>query len=193
MKIILVRHGETDYNKNRKIQGSINIPLNETGRQQAKNAAQQLKNISIDSVYSSTLDRAIETAKILVTHSENTLEVQQDKRLVERSYGIFEGISFQSYDAMDEVERESNLEEASVVADRITNFLNEKYESHQTILVVAHGACIRLFLESKRLIPTRKEIYSDLSRYEKYRYINNTAFITIEYDGESFKLISFGE
>jgi|GEM_PF-279373 len=89
----LIRHGETAWNAKQKLQGWVNIPLNEVGRQQAQNLQRffQLENIcaQFDTVISSDLDRAIETATIALEHRQ--LPVLTDERLRERSYGIYEG------------------------------------------------------------------------------------------------------
>ena len=66
MKIYFVRHGETDWNKDRKIQGQVNISLNEFGRHLARETAKGLKEIPFDVCFTSPLDRARETAEIIL-------------------------------------------------------------------------------------------------------------------------------
>ena len=70
MKIYFVRHGETDWNKDRKIQGQVNIALNEFGRHLARETAKGLKDIPFDVCFTSPLDRAKETAKIILEGRE---------------------------------------------------------------------------------------------------------------------------
>ena len=65
MKLWITRHGQTDFNKNKIMQGNVNIPLNETGRAQAAEVREMLKGISFDAVISSPMDRAVETASII--------------------------------------------------------------------------------------------------------------------------------
>lgn len=77
MKILLVRHGETDFNKNKLIQGHSDIVLNETGKEQAINAGQKITNFDIDAVFSSPLKRALETARLMLDNSNNS----QNERL----------------------------------------------------------------------------------------------------------------
>ena len=92
-RIIAIRHGETDWNVATRIQGSTDIPLNETGRQQATQAAMGLKDEAIDAIYSSHLSRAHDTAKAIATH--HGLIVHTEPDLQERQFGHFEGLSWQ--------------------------------------------------------------------------------------------------
>ena len=69
-EIYLVRHGETDWNNNGRFQGHINISLNEEGKIQAQKAYERLKTIDFDLIYSSDLERAAETARIINAHRE---------------------------------------------------------------------------------------------------------------------------
>ena len=89
----LVRHGETDWNDAGRIQGHTDIPLNETGRRQARNVARRLASQSFAAVYASDLSRARETAEIIA--AEHCLPVQTDARLRERCHGQLEGYFYQ--------------------------------------------------------------------------------------------------
>ena len=89
-KVILVRHGETDWNRENRIQGGWDIPLNERGKEQAKDIALKLDNTIIHYIYSSRLSRAYETAvEIAKLHK---LEVMTDRRLDELKQGKWEGM-----------------------------------------------------------------------------------------------------
>lgn len=92
MQLTLVRHGETEWNRLRKCQGTSDIPLNETGRGQAKKLAESLRNEKIDAVFSSGLKRASETAEEIAGH--HRLEVGIDERFREMDQGDFEGVEF---------------------------------------------------------------------------------------------------
>jgi len=89
-EIILVRHGETDWNRENRVQGNVNTPLNDKGIRQAAELAQRLSNISIDCVFSSRLRRAHHTA--LTIARPHHLEVQVDERLDELNQGKWEGM-----------------------------------------------------------------------------------------------------
>ena len=91
MKVYLVRHGETDGNLARRMQGSVDTPLNSRGREQAAITAEALKNVSFDRAFCSLLCRTKETAEIILGNRPTPLE--QDARLMEIAFGEAEGRS----------------------------------------------------------------------------------------------------
>ena len=90
MELYLIRHGETDWNKQKRMQGQTDIPLNEYGRKLAHITAEAISDIDFDIVYSSPLIRAKETAEIL-TGGRN-IHITTDERLKEISFGNDEGV-----------------------------------------------------------------------------------------------------
>jgi uncharacterized phosphatase len=90
--LYLVRHGETDWNRERRLQGSIDVPLNDDGRHQASRVAERLSVLSLDAVVSSPLARAHETAQIIAVRL-GLPRPSLESGLVERSYGIAEGMT----------------------------------------------------------------------------------------------------
>jgi probable phosphoglycerate mutase len=89
-RLILVRHGETDWNKAGRFQGQIDIPLNSNGRAQAAAARDFLKDIPIDRAWSSTLSRPTETAQIIL-EAHPDVPLTQIDGLVEIGHGLWEG------------------------------------------------------------------------------------------------------
>ena len=89
-RIILVRHGETDWNKEGRFQGQIDIPLNEAGKNQAQKASNYLKSIDFNKAYSSSMSRPLETAKIILGKKSN-LSILKIDELSEISHGLWEG------------------------------------------------------------------------------------------------------
>ena len=89
-RIFLVRHGETNWNKEGRFQGQINIPLNNNGKNQAKKASEYLNEINFNKAFSSSMDRPYETAQIILQNSSN-IEITKIKELVEISHGLWEG------------------------------------------------------------------------------------------------------
>ncbi len=89
-RIFLIRHGETNWNKEGRFQGQINIPLNNNGKDQAKKASKFLNEIKFNKAFSSSMDRPYETAKIILQNKPD-IEIKRIENLVEISHGLWEG------------------------------------------------------------------------------------------------------
>jgi probable phosphoglycerate mutase len=89
-RILLIRHGETDWNVEGRIQGHLQIPLNRRGRAQAELLAAHLQGTRFDAVYSSDLVRALQTAQAIVRYSRR--EIREDVRLREWDLGVLAGL-----------------------------------------------------------------------------------------------------
>lgn len=144
MEILITRHGETDWNKEHRLQGKADISLNETGIEQAKQTRDLLKNEQFDLIISSPLKRAKETAEII--KGTRDIEIVYDNGIVERDFGEFEGktkaefdyMGFWSYIQNNQYEKAENIRE---FCNRIYARLDEikaKY-SGKRILIIAHG------------------------------------------------------
>ncbi len=93
LELWLIRHGETDSNRERKIQGHSDVPLNSLGLEQAKKLAKRISKHKFDKIYSSDLQRALVTAKIVFPEQEIIL----DKRLREINLGDYEGRHYDKF------------------------------------------------------------------------------------------------
>ena len=94
-RILMIRHGETEWNKARKIMGWADIPLNETGREQAGRIGIILKKLyEIEAIYSSDLSRAVETAEIIRSSSCPTAEIMETRAFREMNPGAFSGYRY---------------------------------------------------------------------------------------------------
>jgi len=150
--LVLVRHGETDWNREGRWQGHSDTALNDTGRAQARRVAEQLQDV--DAVYSSDLARARETADIVA--AELGLPVREDERLRERSFGAWEGLTAPEIEERftDELARwrageghgAADAEPFDAFANRVRSFLDDAIARHtnETALIVAHGGSIRV-------------------------------------------------
>jgi broad specificity phosphatase PhoE len=150
--LLLVRHGETDWNRDGRWQGHSETHLNDVGREQARTVAAELDNVDV--VYSSDLTRARETAEIIA--ESLGLEVRVDPRLRERSFGAWEGLTAAEIesDFRDAHTRwlagngpgADDAEPFDTFGARVGAFLAEVLERHpdDTVLVVAHGGSIRV-------------------------------------------------
>ena len=94
-RLVLIRHGLTYWNVKKKMQGQVNIPLNQTGIQQAKQLSESLKDYHFDVCYSSPLDRAYMTAKLAL--KDRDVPIHKDLRLVEHGYGLLESHSYKHW------------------------------------------------------------------------------------------------
>ena len=150
MKIWVTRHGQTDLNKKKLMQGRINAPLNETGRQQAREARERLGDFKFDAVYASPLDRAVETASIIGGVPRE--EVIIDPRIIEVDFGKYEskpyafmGFPMQFYWTFPEVFRcPKSVETIPSMVARSREFLAElETKDYENVLIVCHGGIIR--------------------------------------------------
>jgi probable phosphoglycerate mutase len=94
IRLLLVRHGETEWNRLRRFQGRTDLPLNDRGRDQAMSLALALKEEPIAAIYTSSLLRAVETARIIQTYHP-AIPLYQDEGLMEMDLGDFEGMEAQ--------------------------------------------------------------------------------------------------
>jgi len=144
MKLYLVRHGETDYNIEKKILGNTDLSLNAEGIKQGYYLKELLKNENIDIIISSPFLRSKQTAEIINENFE--LEIQFDDRICERNYGEFEGISIIDFDFVSFWEYNSKRigtsETTEKFVNRVFDFLNDLKETYngKKILIVAHGS-----------------------------------------------------
>ena len=90
MKIILVRHGQTEFNEKEVFRGHVDIPLDELGRKQARAAAEGIHSFNIQRIYSSPLQRALETAQII--GKKTGLQPRTDQDLIDLDYGVWQGL-----------------------------------------------------------------------------------------------------
>lgn len=153
--LALVRHGETDWNKQRRIQGRTDIPLNDTGRQQAASTGELLAHPESGpwgAVYASPLGRAIETAAIIAEQVGIAAPLIEDG-LWERSFGEAEGMTAaeieERWPDRHGIPGAETLEELAVrAACAIESLYLEHEESHSGgAIVVAHGAMLRAGIE----------------------------------------------
>ena len=147
--ILLVRHGETDWNRDRRVQGHSDTPLNDTGRAQARALAEELAHEPIDAVYSSDLLRAHETARIVA--ASKGLAVTAIRDLRERHFGTWEGLTDgEIFTRFPEAVTGSwgDGETKEEMARRVSDALHRIAEAHPRgrVLVVSHGGPLRSVL-----------------------------------------------
>jgi len=187
--IYLIRHGRTDWNDKKLIQGHLDIPLNSEGKTTAREIAKELRKIKFDKIYSSDSLRASQTAEIIAL--EHQLTVKTTNALRERNFGKIEGKSHDEFkkidpilDSLDHKTRYSykfsnnmTMESDEEVMTRFLMFLREIAVGNptKTILVVTHAGTMWMFL-------VKLGFYS----YKGWISIGNLAYIKLESDGVDF-------
>lgn len=163
----LLRHGQTDWNIDLRLQGTADIPMNQAGIDQITRAADALTEHSFDLILTSPLGRARQSAEI-VANRLGIQELQADDGLIERAFGIGEGLTYAEWQAhyagLDQIPGAESL--ASVV-ERARLLLDQTIERYQgkKVLAVSHGAFIRAVVNhvSEGLYPPKGERLSNAS------------------------------
>lgn len=171
MDIYLIRHGETDYNKARRLQGVTDIPLNACGIELAEKTAEGLKEVNFDRIYSSPLIRARKTAEII--RGDRELEIISTNGLREISFGDYEGLTILEenynipdpdfcdfFNAPERYHTPPNGESIEHLKKRTTAFVREIMQAPEnqdlTILMASHGAAIRGMLSGLQDLPVSR-------------------------------------
>ena len=149
--IYIIRHGKTELNKAKVLQGRSNFPLNEEGIRQAREAAELLGDVSFSRVFSSPLTRAVQTAEILAPHIKPVI----DERLIEMDYGPYEGADLTHLPPeiltffSDFVHNPApdGMEQLSSVVERAGAFLEDIRHISGDILISTHVIAMKGILE----------------------------------------------
>lgn len=157
-KVYLIRHGETEWNAEQRLQGEQDIPLNSKGKEQAANLREKLFHIPFSAAYSSDLSRAHETAEIIL--NEREIPITTSPSLRETKLGPWEGVTIPDFKAwlsennllnkdypQDKFLNQKlgdNVESVAEVYHRATSFIISRSVEHsgETILMAAHGGVI---------------------------------------------------
>ena len=160
--LYMVRHAETDYNRNRMVQGrGVDVPLNNLGISQASGLSRRFQSLKFDAVYTSTLLRAVQTARIILGENKH-LPFTKLRDLEEMSFGIYEGRSWSAelgevfnlmksewsrgnYDYR--IEGGETIQEVEERGRKALNYIVNKHQGEH-VVVVAHGRFLRILLAS---------------------------------------------
>lgn len=196
LRLLYLRHGETDLNRRHLMQGDLDEPLNELGRKQIVAAAKRLEGENISAVYSSDLIRARETGEIAA--APHGLPVTADPRVREQSLGTWEGKNwFKLEELFGEDARNRFLgdldfapeggESRRQVRDRIRSFLDDLVKKHtdgETVLLASHGGPLFVLFHDVLDLP-----YSPRKRF----FFANGGLSTFLYTNTGWQLVSFNE
>jgi broad specificity phosphatase PhoE len=161
----LVRHGETESNRNRIVMGALDVPLNETGRQQAQRLAPAFADLALDGAFCSSLSRARETAEIIL--AGRGLRAAELDGLREQDYGEWEGQAFEALAREERLDAQRYYSDPSSVVipggepfhdfcDRVIRTFEHDVRSDgagKRILVAAHGGSLRVLIAHLLGIP----------------------------------------
>lgn len=191
-EIIIIRHGETEWNQTGRFQGHSDVPLSETGRAQAEALGRNLALDHVDAIYASDLTRAIETAAPLAARFG--LTVTPDPLLRELNFGAWEGRSFSDVNAENPnaMKQFYNDPEYADIPDsepfpdfqkRVAGRVREIAELHRgkRIVIVSHGASIRILLADILAMPIRSIWH--ISQL-------NTAVNKIRFEDDGFAIVT---
>lgn len=165
--LYIIRHGKTDWNEIHKLQGRTDIPLNEEGRQMARDAAKEYGDIHFDVCFCSPLCRARETAELLLEGRDVPIVI--DERLKEMSFGIYEGVEnsfaigdcpvnvlFQHPEEYSPVPEGESLDELYArTGEFLREVVNPLLEEGKDVVIVGHGAMNSSIVCQVRNIPLK--------------------------------------
>ena len=137
--LLLVRHGETDWNADGRLQGQTDRPLNDYGRGQARQLATELADGELEAIYSSDLSRARETAEIV--GERLGLPVALDSDLREKDWGTWEGLTAAERDRVGFVGESTQAHQERML--RALRRIAERHPDDRRVLVVTHGGSMR--------------------------------------------------
>lgn len=184
--IVFIRHGETDWNTKGLMQGRDDVPLNENGKNQAKNAAMCLKNaldrcnFKFDKIITSPLSRASYTAEQIASAIEHD-SLSYDDRLLERDFGILSGGHYDRYSkAVLEDTDEKSVETVQSLLDRVNSLIKDSVQLGENVILVTHGAVSRIYARNAKRADRVSKI--DIGM------LGNCNMVIYSYDGESILL-----
>ena len=150
MELLFVRHGKTNWNKEKRAAGLTDIELNDDGIKQAETLRDELKDTNIDVIISSPLKRAVKTAEII--NENHNLDILIDEQVTERNLGIYEGQPNEQ-EIFNEIRYYTknvpveNGEDCKTYTKRVFDFIDKIISQYKdttkTILVVSHGFFLR--------------------------------------------------
>jgi len=194
-RVCLIRHGETDWNAQRRVQGQIDIPLNARGRFQAEAVACGLADECFTALYSSDLQRALQTAE--PTAALHHLAIRSDPLLRERHYGVLQSLTAEEarvrhpraslrHAARDPDYDYEDGESLSAFDQRISECLRALFRRHpgETVLVVTHGGVLDVaYRHAKgRPLTSRRDFA-----------LPNAGFNWLEGDAERWRVVTWAD
>ncbi|MGS0741306.1 histidine phosphatase family protein [Glaciimonas sp. GG7] len=198
-EIFLIRHGETDWNKEKRLQGHLDIALNVEGERQAQALSASLAQTPLDAVFSSDLQRARQTAAPLAL--ANSLTLQIDLGLRERCYGVMEGLRRNeiaerfplAFAALNTREPDVRYPPGINIAETLNEFSVRAIDAvqrilantrHRRIAIVSHGGVLDcIYRHANKMTVTQTRTFDIL----------NASINRLTWDGVQLRLIAWGD
>jgi broad specificity phosphatase PhoE len=145
-ELILVRHGETDWNRDRRYQGHADPPLNDAGRAQAQELAARLNAVELDAIYTSDLRRAAETAEII--RAGRDIPLEREPGLREIDVGSWSGLTRAEIEERFPGAEHHDGEAPEAMRERVVRTVTAIATRHdgESLLIVSHGGALRALL-----------------------------------------------
>lgn len=199
IEILLIRHGETDWNAERRLQGHLDIELNSEGVRQAAMLAEALRGEQLDAIFSSDLRRARQTAQALAATRNMPVQIETDLR--ERCYGAFEGLRYaeiserfpQAHQQMLARAMDARFPPGVNVAETLREFSTRavaalmrllKKDEHRKIAVVTHGGVLDCLNRAARGV--------DFSQARDFE-IPNAGINRLLWNGSTLQIAQWGD
>jgi len=164
MEICIIRHGETDWNKEKRLQGRENIPLNEEGINQIKNTIEYLKKNKWDIIITSPLSRARQSAEIIAEDIGLT-EIIEEENFTERDYGEASGLTEEERKKVFPNGIFNGVENIEELQQRMISSIKKYIKMYygKNMIIISHGAAINSLLSylSNNEIGSRKTILTN--------------------------------
>ncbi|MFC7394916.1 histidine phosphatase family protein [Scopulibacillus cellulosilyticus] len=174
--IWLIRHGETEWNKLKKVQGRQDIELNETGIAQANAVGKYAQNVDWDAIVTSPLKRTVKTAECIAANLNKPVPVYIEDDLIERHYGKAAGLTYEERLAIFKNQSIEGMEELVDLEKRAWRLLDRLLNQWQgkRIMAVTHGGLIKTILSavSKNTLK-RDDIFVGNGSISSIHYSNN--------------------
>lgn len=155
MRLYLVRHGQTAWNAEERAQGHTDVPLDETGARQARCVADSFRDVALDRILTSDLQRSLKTAEMVAHTTGAPLEITTLLR--ERAFGEWEGLHYHEFAALMGKARDEGLHSVYEVCppggesmqeawNRVKQITDRMFATHERTLIVSHGGVCALML-----------------------------------------------
>ncbi|BBE31052.1 phosphatase [Tepiditoga spiralis] len=196
IRLYITRHGETEWNIEKKFQGWGDSPLTKKGINQAKLLSERLKNIKFNAIYSSSLKRAYKTAEIL--KRDRKIEIKQMEDLKEINLGKWQGVNYESFNGIYSNElylfwnkphlyKNETGENFYEVKKRVKEVLNKIIKNHNegNVLIVTHGIILKIIMS----------IYENIELKDLWKktYCENTSLTIVEVNDNKFNILMTGD